>query len=197
MCYFVEGYVCLWACNAMGVRNTTTRPQAYTGRRARHFLHGIATELVASIWMPVENNDEVVDAFWEEEPFDYCTCKEGKSLMNFINILFMQGIYRYIYDWSGKLQLTNYDFLLQTSEGKWWSVRTPNVSMESGSTSHVWASPKFQMAIGGAERIAGALLRFVSASKTLEPLLLSASQKHAALGHTTLSAWVFLCNVSY
>ena len=93
MCYFVEGYVCLWACNAMGVRNTTTRPQAYTGRRARHFLHGIATELVASIWMPVENNDEVVDAFWEEEPFDYCTCKEGKSLVNFINILFMQGIY--------------------------------------------------------------------------------------------------------
>ena len=52
------------------------------------------------------------------------------------------------------------------------------------------------MVIGGAERIAGALLRFASASKTLEPLLLSAHQTNAALGHITLSAWVFLCSVS-
>ena len=96
MCYIVEGYICLWACNAMGVKNTTTRPQIFTGRRARHFLHGIATELVASIRMPVGNNDKVVDAFWTEEPFDYCSCKGDRSLMNLKHIVHATYIYHKI-----------------------------------------------------------------------------------------------------
>ena len=47
-----------------------------------HFLHGMATELVVSIWTTVQNQDEVIDAFKEEESFDFFTCKEVKSLMN-------------------------------------------------------------------------------------------------------------------
>ena len=93
MCYFVESNEFHWACNAMGVKKTTARPRHSLVEEHAISYMALHQSLLHQFGCQWKNNDEVVDAFWEEEPFDYCSCKEGKSLMHFINILFMQRIY--------------------------------------------------------------------------------------------------------